>query len=133
MRRNEKMTYRIFKLGIWERVEGIGPNNWLFFKILRMHSWKISRHNLIIGLAKQNFSRREILPKSSQIFQLFHLWNWKWYISQNQMKKKGKGTGMGTLMPTWSKCSVKSWSIRLSNILSNIYTTDTNANTGSNP
>ena len=87
MRRNGKMTYRIFKLRVWEReLKKLVQSTSCFSKVweccittkkkketlpkkfLRMHSWKISCHNLIIGLAKQSFNQREITPKKTHRF-----------------------------------------------------------------
>lgn len=31
-----KRTYKIFRFGIWDKVEGSGPINWLFFKDLKV-------------------------------------------------------------------------------------------------
>lgn len=38
MKKILKITYKYFKLGIWDNVEGIGPINWLFLKTLRYNN-----------------------------------------------------------------------------------------------
>lgn len=105
---NTRTTYKIFKLGIWDKVEGIGPINWLFFKILTYNLHKIKTcHNLFPTSSQdKNFNLKGSFIKYSQILQLFQLRNRKWDIPSNFIKWQVPKNTINIKVPSKSVCGI---------------------------
>lgn len=79
-------TYRTFKFGIWDSVEGIGPINWLFFKILELiqinnlcHSTETSRNitRKVVGANMSDKYHEDYLDLPKKLTGILAVLAWK--------------------------------------------------------